>query len=236
MSTRVTHHPSEDVLLAYAIGHAEEAIALMVATHLTFCPACRRFVRQQEDGLAAGLLGHAPEPVGPGQDDQDEPVEHDEQGAARLERALDAIDLPPEDATATPSLASPPLLEPYAPPRTLLPYLPPQSRWRFIGPGVRGLDLDVSCGGQRARLVRFRPGYRIPLHTHQGSEWVLVLHGGLTDQEQHYVRGDVDQKDASVVHEVKIDRGEVCLALVVLDAPLRAKTVLGKLLQRLSGY
>lgn len=222
-------HPTEEVLLEYALGVQEEAIALVVATHLTFCPRCRGFVAEQEALLAAGLLG------GDRNEAAEAAAEPDPLTNVSLARALAVLDehpqAPPKVAPTTPEL-----LAPFELPWPLLRYVPADSRWRFIAPGVRGLDLAVSCAGQRARLVRFRPGYTIPSHTHEGNEWVLVLRGGFTDQREHYVRGDVDQKDASVIHEVVIDDDDLCLALVVLDAPLSAQTLLGKLLQRISGY
>ena len=35
------HHPAEEILLGYAAGSLNEAAALIVATHLTYCPRCR---------------------------------------------------------------------------------------------------------------------------------------------------------------------------------------------------
>src|SRR5689334_5952482 len=45
------HHPDESLLIEYAAGSLSEAKALLVATHLTLCPACRKAV---EDGEIIG--------------------------------------------------------------------------------------------------------------------------------------------------------------------------------------
>ncbi len=37
----VRHHPEEALLLAHAAGGVDPAMALIVATHLHFCAACR---------------------------------------------------------------------------------------------------------------------------------------------------------------------------------------------------
>ena len=43
-----THHPTEEYLVHYAAGVLPEAQAVLVAAHLTFCPACRATVRDAE--------------------------------------------------------------------------------------------------------------------------------------------------------------------------------------------
>ena len=42
------HHPTEDLLFAYAGGGLDEAKSLVVATHLALCPACRHLVADAE--------------------------------------------------------------------------------------------------------------------------------------------------------------------------------------------
>src|SRR3546814_15605665 len=48
-------HPSVDLLLDHAAGALAEAPALLVATHLALCPACRADLAALES-LGAGLL------------------------------------------------------------------------------------------------------------------------------------------------------------------------------------
>jgi len=43
-----SHHPGDDVLLAYAAGTCEEPVSLLVATHLALCPRCRAEVARLE--------------------------------------------------------------------------------------------------------------------------------------------------------------------------------------------
>src|SRR5579872_7032872 len=37
----IHHHPDDALLLAYASGAADEAISLILATHMTYCSRCR---------------------------------------------------------------------------------------------------------------------------------------------------------------------------------------------------
>ncbi len=44
----ITHHPPDDTVLRYANGTLPEAPAIVVATHLSFCPACRHRMESYE--------------------------------------------------------------------------------------------------------------------------------------------------------------------------------------------
>ena len=51
----IAHHPDDELLLAYAGGAADEAVSLIVATHMVYCGACH-------EELPAGPIerrGHA---------------------------------------------------------------------------------------------------------------------------------------------------------------------------------
>ena len=37
----IHHHPGEELLLAYAAGASDEALSLIVATHMAYCATCR---------------------------------------------------------------------------------------------------------------------------------------------------------------------------------------------------
>ena len=60
------HHPADELLLDYAAGRAASAVALIVATHLWFCPACRRTVALAEGVGGALLDGQAQAQMAPG--------------------------------------------------------------------------------------------------------------------------------------------------------------------------
>ena len=79
-----THHPTEDMLAAYAAGATSEAMSLILATHMALCPECRRLVDDFES-VGGLLLESMPE----------EPVEVTAfDPAAHEPRTLPRIDLP----------------------------------------------------------------------------------------------------------------------------------------------
>ena len=56
----VSHHPEPALLLDYATGTLADPFALIVATHMALCPACRREVAALE-AVGGALLEQAPE-------------------------------------------------------------------------------------------------------------------------------------------------------------------------------
>ena len=78
--------------------------------------------------------------------------------------------------------------------------------------------------------MRIKAGTAMPLHSHDGHELTLVLAGGFSDDDKHFLPGDVAVADASVNHRPVADPGEDCLCLAVTDAPLRLTGPFGRLL------
>lgn len=201
----VRAHPPQAVLVDYALGNLSEPAALLVASHLTFCPLCRDRVMLEEtvggimlDG--AGQAGDAATEIG---------LE------AVLSRLDAADDCEPPVAASEPN---DPLL-----PRPLARYLGgglDRVRWRTILPGF-GEAMLVRAGRASARLIRTRSGKGVATHTHEGMELTLVLAGALSDGGGHYERGDVTVADGSVHHAPKAAGDEDCICLIVTEAPLR---------------
>lgn len=219
------HHPTEAMLLDYAAGSQSEAAAMLVATHLTLCPDCRRAVRAL-DAVGGALLEAAPVASATGTP----PI---------LERMLARLD-EPAPAEEQPA-ASAPASQPGA---TLLPaplraYLPDgldAIRWRSVTAGLDVHDLPVRRPGVTARLMRIRRGQAMPRHTHGGTEQVLVLAGGFHDERGHYVRGDVALADRTCVHRPVADDDGDCLCLAVVEGRLKLTGPVGRLLNLFLRY
>jgi len=211
------HHPGDDLLISYAAGSQDEPVALVVATHLTLCPRCRKEVERLE-ALGGVLLEEEVEPLG---------EERLNQVLARLDES--APDEPAEAARrpAPRSTEGAPLV-----PRPLRDYLGDgidQLDWMAFR-GLEKVELLPEFPGFRTRLMRIKSGTAMPSHTHDGSELTLVLAGGFSDENGHFVRGDVAEADSSVNHQPIADPGEDCICLAVTDAPLRLTGPFGRLL------
>jgi len=209
-----THHPSEEVLVAYASGALSEPLSLLVATHLTLCPGCRDEVRDYE-ALGGILLEELPPaPIAP-------------DCLAAVFRRLDEAATAPRPAARPAPVAADPRL-----PQPLCSYINgglDRLRWASVKPGLRIADLRLGRHPVRTRLLRAQPGTSIPRHTHAGTEAMLVLAGGFTDEHCHCRRGDVRFADETVTHRQVIDPDEECLCLLVTDGPVRLTGLLGLL-------
>ncbi|WP_428407863.1 cupin domain-containing protein [Hyphococcus sp.] len=93
-------------------------------------------------------------------------------------------------------------------------------KWKKSGPGVsRALLSEVN--GERLYLLKSRPGMVMPVHSHKGQEWTLVLQGGYHVGQSAYARGDLHCEDESCKHQPVIDDdGEECISLVADEGRL----------------
>jgi len=161
-----------------------------VASHLTYCAECRAEVADAEALGGELLLGATPVPM---------------DGAADL-AARHTTAIPLERCSVLPAP-----LRRFTGPATRLP-------WRKVGPGLRVVPVDLGSESQRTFLLELPAGWRVPTHGHGGTERVLVLGGGFTDQGRSFGVGDVSWHD-DASHAVHIDEDGPCLALFVNDGP-----------------
>lgn len=210
----ILHHPGDDLILAYAGGASGEAVSLLMATHLTFCPRCRRAVARAERLGGKALETFAPVAMGDGA------------LAATLARLDDArpqrVAPPPADGTPAP----------------LRPYLSgalKDVRWRSLGASLAYMPL-FRRGGVSVKLLKGVPGADTGLHSHRGREFTLVLQGGYSDETGSYAPGDVQIADAAVWHSPKADPGEDCINLSVTTAPLLFKGFVPAIAGKLFGF
>lgn len=220
------HHAPDDMLIAYAAGSLGASETLLVACHLTLCADCRRVVADAE-AVGAAVLASAspPDPAGAGVPDD------------MLATLLGRLDEP----VPTGPVAHP-LATPVRDPRGLVP-APlfgltgdlDRASWRRVFPGIYALDLPALGDGKLVKIHRFAAGMRVLPHDHPGLEATMVLSGGFTDDDGHFVRGDLSMRDHTRPHEQRIDPGEPCVWLWVGDGEFIPRTLVGRLLQFLLG-
>jgi len=211
----ITHHPEDSLLFSYAAGSADEGRSLAVATHLTFCPRCRKAVAEAE--AAGGVLFADAEPQ----------ALHGNALANVLSRLDEKFEVPPRQVNTKSSLPEP--LRSYVG-REL-----EDVRWNKIGFGISYKPL-LRRGASNLQLIRSESGRGVGVHTHGGEELTLVLAGGFTDVTGHYVRGDFQTTTSDILHAPLADEGEDCIVLAVTDAPLRFANFGVALLGRLFGF
>jgi putative transcriptional regulator len=219
----ITHHPTEEFMVAYAAGTLDEANSLAIAAHLTLCPACRDDIAAYE-ALGATLIEELPE-------------------AAMAPQALAAtLERVRQESRPSASVSS---LQPssHAPRSSIMLPAPLQhyvggdidaAKWQTLGPGIRHMPL-IASEGVTARLLRIAPGRAVFDHSHGGSELTLVLNGSYLSQGERFARGDLEVADENVNHRPVAGMEDVCICLAVTDAPLRFDSWIGRLMQPFIG-
>jgi putative transcriptional regulator len=224
----ITHHPPDDTVLRYANGTLPEAPAIVVATHLSFCPACRHRMESYEM-LGGSML--------------------DDVAPARLSPDALSATLARLDASVTstagngvmpvsPGVSSTPRQRPDLPsgmewPGTLRHYDIP--RWRFVMPGVKwtGLSLPGPEAGQ-LMIVRGVAGAKLPAHGHDGTEYTCVLTGSFSDSSGVYTVGDLIEASEDHDHQPIVGPEAECVCLIAIEGHLRLHG-LARLLQPVLG-
>lgn len=206
----ITHHISDDFLMAYSAGTLPEAFSLMVAAHLSLCDTCRAAVSAY-DSIGGALVENA---------GADLAADSLDATFARIERPR------PPEAKRTPCAVLPAPLTDYVGGDLSA------VRWRPVGLGVRQAILPTS-GKATARLLYIPAGASVPDHGHNGQELTMVLQGAFSDDGAHFARGDVETADEDLEHTPVADPGADCICLAVTDAPLRFRSLMPRLIQPL---
>lgn len=202
------HHPHDELLMEYAAGALDESHSLLVATHLSFCPVCRESVRRMEK--CGGVLLEALDP-------------------ARMSAATKSALMDRLDDAAEPAPAARIGTTPFAPLDAYLPGGLDSARWRRLGRSMRYAPLHSARNGADAQLIHVKAGCRTIRHSHQGSEWTLVLTGAFEDGIGRYHAGDAIHADGDIDHNPTALPDADCICLVVIDSPIRLTGPVGRL-------
>ncbi|MEL6663648.1 MAG: ChrR family anti-sigma-E factor [Pseudomonadota bacterium] len=223
MKTTEAEPAFSELYSAYAAGCLDPAFALLVETQAALRPDIKSNIQLSEIIAAIHF-------------EQAEPVEL-ETGA--VDRALAAIDdleadnAPTRRVLNSVSDALEELLDLPAPLREPALMAAGETGWKFTAPGLRRLSLPISDKSE-TELFRIEPGAAVPRHTHEGSEFTLVVSGGFTDETGAYGPGDLSVKGPADTHQPVADDDGPCIVLAVRDGGLRFQGVMG-IVQRLMG-
>jgi putative transcriptional regulator len=212
----ITHHLDDATLLAFAAGTVGEAHGILVASHLSMCPACRNSMRKAE-GLGGGIL-----------ESQTEQAVSDVCRAATL-ASLDAVMAPKVNSKPKSDL-------PLALARVLGDVSLADIHWHKKAPGVSVFDVPLSKGSKtKLKMLKLGKGRTMPEHGHGGEELTLILKGSYHDKMGRFTPGDVADLDAEVEHQPIVDSDEDCICVIAFETRAIYKTILAKLAQPFVG-
>ncbi len=226
MTQSVNHHPSISLLELYCDGSLNAEVALLVATHLDYCPHCQQLRHDIETDLGAQLAASTP-------------ASQDLHNADWLEMLNSIVATPQLPVTAAaPAQSVEQLINiggyQFELPRSLRRVASKRSKWLSMG-GIATARLP-SGEPHHASLLFIDKHTDVPLHTHQGLEMTLVLAGEMVDENGHYVPGDLIINSPDDTHKPRNISDEPCLCLSVLSAPLQFKEGLTRWLNPLQRF
>jgi len=202
------------LLLEYATGALREAQALAVATHLAYCPACRRQA-EHLDELGGALLDTLPPKVLP-------PV-----ALSALMARLDEV--PAEEkvpSVRTPSKSPLGDLVVPEPLRGYLAQVQEPACWVVLADGVLALHLALGKAPVVAEVLKMTAGSALPAHRHSDQELILTLQGSFSEEAGPYSEkggfytvGDLGEFEGGSTHTV-VAGADGCICYRVLAGPV----------------
>ena len=214
------------MLLAYAGGATDEAMSLILATHMVYCETCRAEVSRLEAIGGSLLQDLAPVPMSGG----------------ALQAALAKLDQMPLEKRASggaqEASAKAGATIKSGTPAVLSRYIGGDLgavRWRRVSSKLSYLPL-FRRGPVSVRLLRGVPGAETGAHRHQGPEYTLVLKGGFTDVTGSYGPGDLQMMEGEMRHNPIADPGEDCINLAVTMGHLKFEAPLQRIVAPLLGF
>jgi len=218
-----THHLSADTLMAFSAGTLAAPIAAVVACHLEYCAACRDRLREM-NMLGSLLLEKV----------NGTPVSVRTLATARY-KAETIVRETPVHTTARRPLTMAPNGMPSALKRYTgldLETIP----WKWLAPGIQHHRIPLPEGSTGdLRLLKIKPGKKLPEHGHGGMELTLILKGAYTDCVGRFQPGDVADLDEEIEHQPIADETEGCICLAATERPARYKGPIARLFQPFVG-
>jgi putative transcriptional regulator len=195
------HHPSADILAAYAAGTHEPGFGLVVGAHVQTCAACRERVGAFEAASGAALADLPRSALGPD----------------ALEKVMARLEVP-EPAPA-----------PEAETSSFLARLPLKPR-KWVAPGVWVAAVDTPHAPENRVYVLSAPkGMTAARHQHSGAEYCTVLSGAYRDELGVFSAGDFVAAESELNHQPIVDGQEACVCLFATEGRLKPKGLVGRL-------
>jgi len=88
--------------------------------------------------------------------------------------------------------------------------------WKTIYKGFREFNIPVN-DNDSVKLIKMDPGTSVPLHSHNGREYILVLDGSFCDEYGEYNKGDMQINDQQIKHNPTACKSNGCVCLSITE-------------------
>ena len=88
--------------------------------------------------------------------------------------------------------------------------------WRQIYKGFSEFKPNINDEDE-LKLIKMEPGASVPLHSHGGKEYILVLSGSFCDEYGTYKKGDIQINDQKIKHTPVASDVDGCVCLTITE-------------------
>ena len=88
--------------------------------------------------------------------------------------------------------------------------------WKSIYKGFKEFNIPVN-DNDSVKLIKMDPGTSVPLHSHNGKEYILVLDGSFCDEYGEYNKGDMQINDQKIKHNPTACNSDGCVCLSITE-------------------
>ena len=88
--------------------------------------------------------------------------------------------------------------------------------WKSIYKGFKEFSIPVD-DKDSVKLIKMDPGTSVPLHSHNGREYILVLEGSFCDEYGEYNKGDMQINDQKIKHNPTACNNIGCICLSITE-------------------
>ena len=88
--------------------------------------------------------------------------------------------------------------------------------WKTIYKGFKEFNIPVN-DKDSVKLIKMDPGTSVPIHSHNGKEYILVLEGSFCDEYGEYNKGDMQINDQKIKHNPTACKSNGCVCLSITE-------------------
>jgi len=88
--------------------------------------------------------------------------------------------------------------------------------WKSVYNGFKEFNIPVN-DSDSVKLIKMDPGTSVPLHSHNGKEYILVLDGSFCDEYGEYNKGDMQINDQKIKHNPTACKSNGCVCLSITE-------------------
>ena len=217
----INKHPTNEMLINYAMGNSDEAEALIIAAHISYCKDCKKDVLEYEKLAGDFLFEQETLQVSP---DLFSNILDSIDDIEQSGETINYVDTKINSSLSRTGIRIPSFVSKYLDAKF------DTNDWKTTINNVRYCDLSFKDNNFKGKFLEIPPGKSMPKHGHEGYEATLVIHGGYSDESGHYNKGDLVIANDEQVHSpvASIEKG--CLCLVVYSGSIKFKGLLGSIL------